>query len=326
MNENWLEYIDECFENDMVKCKATFEIYSNFSYLQNIITELLKEKKSIAIKDLKNEKLEYDVKDALIQKNINLSKISLLENNHEFGYFEIEIEYGVFTARENFKEEYSPILNKTSKLILDYFKYSLTLMGHFIIVIPNSLWVYINFRDNWEKVIQIGKIEMPKIDCDKKQTTAFIEHLPKLINDLDKCILDKKYKKIIESLNTALRLEQYKLYRDAYLNFYNITETIFRDKEFRQELVQTIKKPKEYGDALGNCNQKLIMLFLWEFLVIAHENIFRNVEVKDFIELSDIRNKLSHDSDLDINQKNLNLIKLITNVILREYSKLVIKK
>jgi hypothetical protein len=326
MKNEWIENIEECINDGEVLIKASFDIYTSFSFIQPIIEQMLQKQKNIATNDIKHEKYEFDIKDVCINKQLYVQKLFLHENKHEAGYFEVGLVYRVKINQASFKDEYSTILSKTSRLLLEYFKYTLSYIGYSIIIIPNSLWVYINYKDDWKKVVQIGKIGIQNIGCNKDSINDLINHLPLMITNLEKCVKVKKFKTILISLNTALRLEHNQLYRDSFLNFYNIIETIFRDKKFRALLTKALNKTNEESVELSKCNQKEQMCVLWEFLNLLYQKNLSKYKIEDFIDLADKRNKSTHSSDIEITTNQIFLVKFITHKLVLQYSKLLTSK
>lgn len=181
------------------------------------------------------------------------------------------------------------------------------------------MWIHVKCGEAWKKLVQIGRSTPPNIPCSEDNFKEFSGKLPEIVNNIGRCFQDKKLMKLMDILNTALRLEQNQLIRDAYLNYYNIIETIFRDKKFREELVNRIGKPVEYISVLGNCNQKLQMLFIYEFFSAEHKEGLDKLKVKDFIDIADTRNNLSHKSDAKIEPKHLVLAKRIMFKLLNHF-------
>jgi hypothetical protein len=324
MKNDWIENIEECITGEEVLLKASFDIYTSFSCLQPIIEQMVKQKKIVAKGDIKIEKYEFDIKDVCIDKRLHVQKLFLHENKHEAGYFEVELVYRVKINKASFKDNYSDILRETSELLLEYFKHTLSYIGYSIIIIPNSLWVYINFKDDWKKVVQMGKMGIPNIGCSRDSINELIKNLPEVITNLEKSIKVKKFEKIMISLNTALRLEHNQLYRDAFLNFYNIIETIFRDKKFKAFLSKTLNKTNEESEELSKCNQKELMCALWEFINIINQKNFSKYKIIDFTDLAKKRNKYTHNSDFEITQDQMSLVRFITFYLVHHYSKLLV--
>lgn len=323
MTDEWNNDITQCTSNGFTKNKVKFKIYTNFSNVQYLINKKLETQGSISVQEIQNDVMSFELSNVCIQESYYLDRVCLYENKYQEGIWDVELTFRMKVDVNAPHEKFSHDLGEAARILSDYLINLVSFLGFCIRLIPSSIWAFVNYHGEWQKVVQIGESSPPIVSCDQNSISSFIEKLPDIVKSMNKYTGHKKFSKLLGILKTGLRLEWSQLWRDAYLNYYNVIETIFRDKLFRDKLILTLGKHDVYKSALGNCNQRFQMLFLWEFFCIICPEDIKHLKVEDFDLLADKRNNLTHDGTTEIQIRHIRLVKFVMFHLLNEFGKLI---
>lgn len=323
MPDEWNNDITQCVDNGFTKNKVEFKIYTNFSNVQHLINKKLETQGSISVQEIQNNVMSFELSDICIKGAYHLNGLCLHENKYQEGIWDVELTFKMKVDVNALHEKFSHDLGEAARILSEYLVNLISFSGFSVKLIPSSIWGFVSCHNEWQKVVQIGESSLPPVSCDQNSISAFIEKLPDITKSLNEYTENKKFSKLLDILKTGLRLEWSQLWRDAYLNYYSIIETIFRDNLFRSKLILTLKKPTVYKNALGNCNQRFQMLFLWEFFCITYPEDMKHLKIEDFDLLADKRNDLTHDGTTEIQIRHIILVKFVMFHLLNEFGKLV---
>ena len=326
LKNEWVEDFNECISGEKIYIKMCFTIHTNFSFAEQKIQEELRKKGSASIADIHVQPVKIKLNNITIKRKegyLELDELILDENKFQTGLYNVELFIKRYINCQLSKTQFFNIISEDTRFLSECFKYVITFLGFSIIILPNSLYAYAECSGKWKKVVQIGRVSLSNILCKENNINDLIQELPDVINNILKCFENRKLQNIMELLNIGLRFEKNQLWREAFLNYYTIIETIFKETKFREEIINFLEKPYEFVSILCAVNQKIMMLFLWEYLVKSQKDTFSKIGMNNFIELANIRNSLSHEGKADITLRHLGILKIIMFNLLRKIYELL---
>lgn len=318
----FLENIEDCQIDGKVVLKASFGLISNFSFVEHIAHEAMKEQKSFTFDGNYETRFESSVEGLFIESGLKVLKCSLDEHPVERGYYEVDIicEYTIpknFHKREAYNDNMR--LSPLADTIFNFFKLMSTLNNRVSILEPSSLNLRIKSGDDWLRVTQKGGGYPNIYPCNPELFQEVIQSLPAYYDKVKSRIDNKKIQKIISIYYSGLRFQNNHFAVDAFINFYKIIELIYKDKVlFSKKYIELLNKPESYDNAMRQCSQKVQMLFIWEYLNKLDEKNEASL-LDGLLDLAETRNNLAHDSGEDLDASKLNLVHTVANFMLHHF-------
>ncbi len=294
---DWLENVEECTVDGAILLKISFEISSNFSFIEDIALKSLREKKIFEFDGNYDTKITSEFNNLVLDKDLEILNINLDEHPKHPGFFEVDIICKHILPKEfKDKKEYndSARLSPIAKRIFDYFRIFSTLLDRTLTLIPSTLNLRIKSGEIWKRVAQIGDSTATPLPCEPATYEKFMETIPDLYKKIKTSPDPSKAQKILDIYGAGLRFKHGKFNDDAFFNFYKVIEMTFKNKKmFSSKHVNLFNKPSAYADAMCQTSQKCQMLFIWEYLRKINEKTSEEL-LEKMIAISELRNHLAH--------------------------------
>ncbi|EBS4636329.1 hypothetical protein [Klebsiella grimontii] len=325
-------------ENNELELLIVCDVESNFSFSSAEAHRLISLGSSTVNMDsLSVAHLKINFENKKILKNIRLNEIILKSYGSRQTpgpeKYQLQIAYSLFNCQGKItsiikKNETTDSETKTLmtsikiKEIIGQFSEDLIQLikivfsSHYfnITIVPSTYNQYMKKESNYLRLVQ--KTEgVPTPTPLHPNNEDFIKSFKKRITQLSK--INKKYRDLFVLFDYGLHLEKMGLFNDAYIAYYKIIESCFKEANFLKHWDELNQRPRKYIEGytkiIPSMNQKMMMFTLYEMFSSA-SNVEQDkfIPIENFLNVAEIRNKLSHTASITIPTELYSLCRVVS--------------
>lgn len=336
---NWPDNAFKCVEDGKFTFKVCFSIFANFSFLKFFVQKNRRKDGSFVYDGKYRTEHTFNTNGLKVDGNIEIISVTFKESKTRVGFYDIEI-----IIKYPIPENINPVgelpafhfLPSVERIVFEKFKLMATISSRVVMMSPSTLSIFVKERDKWKKVRQCGGEYPPVYPCNADDFGSTINNNIKVFMEIETFLEESKNKRVINIYNIGLRLQNNKLYDDAFMCYYRIIESVSRFQSFYTEnkslfsckrLFKRIKKQKR--DVKIECKEKnsnnfhhisqrermrIICLYLEKKYGSKKFETYKSLLI-----MVKIRNNLSHGNECTVNEECVHYCQIIAKIMIDDF-------